>query len=618
MIVSVLTAVFIVIGTIVTPAWADAYAEHGEDGSLRIDTDGTPVTLSMEAGSDAILVDGLPVFTGAGDYASLANTSSVFIAIHEPGRVTLDLTGGHLQDAGGADLPIDIVNFSFGWARLTVTGTSGDDVMHLTRDSWTATLDLDGDGVEELSTRLEEIRIKGRQGNDSLSATADAIEPNLLYVFNGGQGDDALVGSDGADTLLGGPGNDFLSGGSESDYIEGGKGLDTIEGGEGSDIIGGGGDGDVITAGSGNDWVYDSSGHDQINTDEGNDQVYDWSGDDHIITSDGDDSVHDFNGDDIVAAGDGDDSIFGGNGEDMLEGWLGMDTIYAAAGNDEVTGGAGNDMLFGGQGDDFIMGSDNYTDGPDDGDDVIVGNAGNDAVLAGWGDDTIIGGNISGPDNASASNDDYLMGESGDDFIAGGRGRDIIDGLDGNDQLQGDQDDDSVAGSRGDDLVIGGQGDDFLTGYEGDDIFPMGATIDGADQVSGGPGEDTVDYLSRRDAASVTLDNQANDGVAGENDNIVEDIEVVRRWELAFKDARGNGLVLISPSSTQWRLHRGGANSGTITDTGMLALPSGGYAIDYSGDQVTMTGAFSSQGPFTATGTLNGQRYALAGPDPRP
>jgi len=46
--------------------------------------------------------------------------------------------------------------------------------------------------------------------------------------------------------------------------------------------------------------------------------------------------------------------------------------------------------------------------------------------------------------------------------------------------------------------------------------------------MAGGPGIDTVDYSSRTNPVTVSLDNQANDGEAGEHDNVQNAIDIVR------------------------------------------------------------------------------------------
>lgn len=97
------------------------------------------------------------------------------------------------------------------------------------------------------------------------------------------------------------------------------------------------------------------------------------------------------------------------------------------------------------------------------------------------------------------SGDDKLTGGDGDDTLNGGDGKDELNGTDGNDALHGDAGDDTLSGD----------------GYDGP----------GADLMDGGPGFDSVesewktDYDSR-DTVAVTLAGGADDGRAGEGDDL--------------------------------------------------------------------------------------------------
>ena len=88
----------------------------------------------------------------------------------------------------------------------------------------------------------------------------------------------------------------------------------------------------------------------------------------------------------------------------------------------------------------------------------------------------------------------------------------IITGTDGNDVLTGTAASESIYGRAGNDQVNGGPGDDELDGGPG------------ADLIAGGPGNDIVVYAGSAQIL-VTLDGVANDGAAGEGDNVVRDVE---------------------------------------------------------------------------------------------
>lgn len=146
----------------------------------------------------------------------------------------------------------------------------------------------------------------------------------------------------------------------------------------------------------------------------------------------------------------------------------------------------------------------------------VDGGAGNDRLDGGTGNDTFRGG----------PGDDELTGRDGDDRIYG---------QEGNDFLNGDFGD---SGPGGDDLLDGGPGDDELETYVG---FGYPAGMKGADTYIGGPGSDKVSYFHRSEPVRVTLDRVADDGAAGEGDNIHPDIEEVG-------GGSGNDVMVGSPN----------------------------------------------------------------------
>lgn len=100
-----------------------------------------------------------------------------------------------------------------------------------------------------------------------------------------------------------------------------------------------------------------------------------------------------------------------------------------------------------------------------------------------------------------------LLGGAGDDLVKGGEDDDLLDGGPGNDDVDGDDGNDVVRGGEGDDVVSGGRR--FST-----------------DVVDGGPGWDTSltdwnDTTQAPQPITVSLDGVADDGRAGENDNVV-------------------------------------------------------------------------------------------------
>jgi len=150
------------------------------------------------------------------------------------------------------------------------------------------------------------------------------------------------------------------------------------------------------------------------------------------------------------------------------------------------------------------------------GDDVLNGGAGDDMIRSGLGHDTV-GGGAGADDIRTEGGADEIHGDDGDDLIYGDAGMDDLYGDAGNDRLYGEQDADRL---------YGGDGDDWLLG---DGSFEQGFAS--GDELNGGPGRDLADYGSRGGTlpVTITLDEQGNDGAAGENDNVgpLGDVEIV-------------------------------------------------------------------------------------------
>lgn len=110
---------------------------------------------------------------------------------------------------------------------------------------------------------------------------------------------------------------------------------------------------------------------------------------------------------------------------------------------------------------------------------------------------------------------DVRVGTPGPDVFAMGAGNDVVSGLDGND------------------TACMGTGDDQFFGGRGDDTFVAESVADGSDVFFGDDGAqsgaDTASYAARTTAVTVSLDDSANDGQAGEGDFIAgDDVDAVR------------------------------------------------------------------------------------------
>jgi hypothetical protein len=87
-------------------------------------------------------------------------------------------------------------------------------------------------------------------------------------------------------------------------------------------------------------------------------------------------------------------------------------------------------------------------------------------------------------------------------------------------------DDAPLFGTANGDILYGNDGNDQLGGGGGSDTFVSGE-LDGRDDYHGGPGSDIMNYIQRTRPVLVDLDNVADDGEPGENDNVRSNVENV-------------------------------------------------------------------------------------------
>jgi Ca2+-binding RTX toxin-like protein len=133
--------------------------------------------------------------------------------------------------------------------------------------------------------------------------------------------------------------------------------------------------------------------------------------------------------------------------------------------------------------------------------------------------------------------------------------------------LMGTSGDDAISGTPGPDTIFGLAGNDAIAGAAGDDDLDGGA---GADDLRGGPGNDAVVYGDRTAAVAVTLDDVANDGEAGEGDNVHSDVEQI------FGGAAGDRLT----GNGQANIIDGAGGDDSITDGGGIDKVYGGEGDD--------------------------------------
>jgi Ca2+-binding RTX toxin-like protein len=213
--------------------------------------------------------------------------------------------------------------------------------------------------------------------------------------------------------------------------------------------------------------------------------------------------------------------------------------------------------------------------------DIITGGSeGSDHLYGGPGNDTIYGGAANSTIYGGAGND-TIYADSGNDAISGGPGNDKIYGGTGNSY---------ISGGPGNDLEVGGSGSDLLgwTAYG----LPEGFEPDkGENTFEGTGGKSTVSFQFANGPVEVSLDGVANDGEAGQKDNVEPSIPEVRGGE--YNDT----LIAGTPAVT---LDGEGGN-----DT-IYGGPGGDTLIGGEGNDTIYTKGAAGDGPDQIFGGVPG------------
>jgi hypothetical protein len=225
-----------------------------------------------------------------------------------------------------------------------------------------------GDGADRFGTGSGlpaslPIAARGGDGKDQLKTAASTYP----VTFDGGTGDDEIIGGEGGDVLNGGPGADTIDGRGAADRIDAGDGNDLLNGDghnteHGADVIEGGPGYDRIE----NEWMADESGSPQppvnITFGGGADDGFPGEGDDvrgvesifmyaagTYVGTDAAEKiqVHQITEPSTIRANGGDDDIDLSDGDDDVDGGAGNDVLDGGFGNDHIVGGPGADRLHG-------------------------------------------------------------------------------------------------------------------------------------------------------------------------------------------------------------------------------------------------------------------------------
>jgi Ca2+-binding RTX toxin-like protein len=546
-----------------------------EEGFLQLVQDGTSTLLQIN-------------LDGAGDdfttLVTLQNTSSLRLTAANLGYAPLPRVVGGTSGDTFTMAADDFVAGTPG-NSIEVDGGGGVDVVELvtpavvsgpatiqaSADGLSLELDLDGDGIADLSiSNVEDIVLNGEHVVVSGDLSRTGLAPNTITYMGTGldntfdasgltsvesvhaeglAGDDTLVGAGDDDVLDGGDGADSLVGGGGPDLLDGGAGDDTLSGGAGTDVAAFSGNHDAYTItdlGGGQIEVDGPDGTDlltgveRLQFDDGG-----W-GENHAPVGQNRAVTVTPNGSRVFAASDfgfsdpdGDQLAAvriatvpsGGtltdNGVAVTAGQV-ISLADIAAGRLVFTAGAQATLSFTFQvQDDGLVGWGVNLDAtpntltlnvanppppPPSGPTVITsgttGTAGNDVASFGGGADSFSAG--AGADSVSGgAGADWLHGNAGADTLSGGVGDDVVYGGADNDQLSGDVGDDFLSGDLGADTLAGGDGRDLVFGGAGDDRIEGNG---GESYLRGGEGADVV---TGGDAFDDAHGNEGNDTVSG-------------------------------------------------------------------------------------------------------
>jgi Ca2+-binding RTX toxin-like protein len=172
--------------------------------------------------------------------------------------------------------------------------------------------------------------------------------------------------------------------------------------------------------------------------------------------------------------------------------------------------------------------------------------------------------------DSRVSNVNMFYGE-GSDYalvaIAGAKA--TVYGEGGDDYLRGNNESDDLHGGNGNDTLDGGDGFDRL--------FPEG----GNDTLVGGAGVDSAWYTDYATAVTISLDGVANDGAAGERQNV--DVEYVFGGPAGDTLTGGNNADLLHGMQGDDVLEGGGGADSLYGHTGDDTI----WALDNTADYIT-------------------------------
>ncbi len=545
-----------------------------------------PNTLRGGPGNDTLLgMDGSDTLVGGPGFDTLVGGNDLDI-LEDAGNVHFTLNDDNVFKSGGE---IDALN---GIELARLTGGVGANIFNLTGWTGSARIDAGGhvadrfiiagsadyrlsdfgsNGVRVSLDRpvidatidqtlgllgFEIFEISGGSADDLIDASAltpnAAGQPRGSFRFDGGIGNDQILGTPWDDVLLGGAGNDTLDGLAGNDLIQGGLGvdslvitrdaglfqllassvvidedtstdgseLDTLVGMENVKVVGGPGDNVFdVTGWTSGDITIDGAGH------VSGDTIRAIADRDFILT---DTSI-------TMVGGSGNlttvnierAQITGGPGNNLLDAsqFGGFAVLSGTGGDDKLIGGAGQHFLFGGDGNDLLVsgkgqtamqggnGDDTYVFDADEilGTDLLADLGGNDTLDFSATTTTFINVNLGTLAAIQVINPNLSLNlvdpAAAIENVIGSALNDILSGNALDNRLEGRGGLDQLNGQAGADVLVGGAQNDVLSGGPDNDRYEFDADDPlGTDVITDSGGIDTLDFsLTTTRAIAINL-----------------------------------------------------------------------------------------------------------------
>jgi hypothetical protein len=156
------------------------------------------------------------------------------------------------------------------------------------------------------------------------------------------------------------------------------------------------------------------------------------------------------------------------------------------------------------------------------------------------------------PPEGPYMDEDIINGNGGNDTLVGGPGNDTIHADSGNDTINGGAGNDKLYGGTGNSYIFGGPGNDLEVGGSGHDLLGWGAygapeegePDPGSNTFEGTGGDTVADFQYAKGPVNVSLDGVANDGEAGQSDNVEPSIPEVVGGE--YNDTLTAGVPAVT------------------------------------------------------------------------